>query len=161
MRRSDRHPGDTLREIRFEEDSVLEVDEIREVGGPSLFSGPWRAVEIWTQNRVYGVAATMRCTEVLDRASGSLQLDHPILGSSLLGGQRRGADGSIRSVCVPYPEPGTVAVFSVRVGGRLKISETSTVTRVVLRQHRVDLPQATTEAPWESLAGAYAREPIG
>ncbi len=159
MRRPDRHPGDTLREVRFDEGSVIEVDEIREQGGPSLFAGPWRAIEIWTQNRIYGVDATMRCTEVLDRATGKMQGDHPILGASLLGGQKRDAHGDIRSVCVPYPEPGTVAVFSARVGERLKISETSTVTRVVLRQHRVDLPKSTAQAPWESLAGAYGRDP--
>ncbi len=158
MRRPDRHGGETLREIRFDERTVIEVDEIRERGGPALFSGPWRAIEIWTQNRIYGVEATMRCTEVVDRATGARQVDHPILGSSLLGGQKRDDAGSISSVCVPYPEPGTVAVFSARVGDRMKISETSTVTRVVLRQHRVDLPKSTDAAsPWETLAGAYAR----
>lgn len=129
----------------------VELELVREQGGPGLLTGPWRAFEIWTQNHVYGVDATMRCREVIHRATGATTSDHPILGQRLLGGQRRDADGRIVQVSHPLPARGATAVFAEGFGKRVRVSETSKVTRVVVRQRVVDVDGATPR--WEDLTG--------
>ncbi len=129
----------------------IEVELIHEQGGPTLLAGPWRAFEIWTQNRIYGVDATMRCREVVERSTGEPVKTHPILGQRLLGGQLRDSDGRIREVSHPLPAVGSMAVFAAGLGKRLRVSETSRVTRVVVRQRVVDVNGATPR--WEDLTG--------
>ncbi len=116
-----------------------EIEHVSERGGPDLVHGPWSAIAIWTQRRVYALDAQLVCRAVLDRQSLLPQPQHPVLGCTLAFGQRRDAHGNIVQVTRPLPEPGTNAVFSQRVGNAHRWSETSPVARVVLRQHRVDL----------------------
>lgn len=136
--------------------SSVEVEDVLEVGSPSLLTGPWRAVEIWTQNRVYGIDATMRCREVIDRASGDKAPRHATLGARLLGGQLRADDGRIVEVSHPLPRVGAAAVFSSGMGRRVRVSETSPVTRVVFRQRvvQMDGPAVSCRAvSWEDVTG--------
>ena len=106
--------------------------EVARVGGPtSPFDGPWRAFEIWTRNRVYGLDGMYRCIAVFDRATGKLESDHPFCGARLVGGQVRLGDTS--EVWQPLPIPGAEAVFEQTRGARTLLSHTSTVERVVLR----------------------------
>ena len=108
-----------------------ELETIAERGGPDLIKSAWSAFMIWTQRRVYCLDAGLICRAVLDRASFMPVTEHPVIGCRLAFGQLRDAH--------PLPEVGTNAVFSAEVGQRVRWSETSPVTRVVLRQHRVDL----------------------
>lgn len=128
----------------------MEIEHVRETGSPALLSGPWRAFEIWTQNRIYGIDATMTCREVIDRTTGSPSADHPALGQRLLGGQIRDSEGRITQVSHPLPNRGAMAIFASGFGKRLLVSETSSVTRVVVRQRVVDV-----DAPpsWEEITG--------
>ena len=106
--------------------------EVARVGGPtSPFDGPWRAFEIWTRNRVYGLDGMYRCIAVFDRATGKLESDHPFVGARLVGGQVR--LGETSEVWQPLPIPGAEAVFEQSRGARTLLSHTSIVERVVLR----------------------------
>lgn len=141
---------------RPSEISSVEVEDFLEVGTPSLLTGPWRAVEIWTQNRIYGIDSTMRCREVVDRASGKASEGHPTIGARLLGGQRRADDGRILEVSHPLPRVGAAAVFSQGMGRRIRVSETSSVTRVVFRQRVVQMEgeAVARDFSWEDVTGA-------
>jgi hypothetical protein len=119
--------------------SFPEVEIVAERGGPDLIKSAWSAYMIWTQRRIYCVDSGLVCCAVLDRASFMPVTEHPVMGCRLAFGQRRDASGTIVQVTHPLPEEGTNAVFSAQVGQRVRWSETSPVTRVVLRQHRVDL----------------------
>lgn len=116
-----------------------EIEIVREVGGPSVFQGPWSAIAIWTQRRIYLVDAGFVCRGVLDRSSFMPVADHPIIGASLAYGQKRDETGAIVQLSRPLPDIGSQAIFSRSFGKNVRMSETSPVTRVVLRQHRVDI----------------------
>lgn len=116
-----------------------EIEIVREVGGPALFQGPWSAIAIWTQRRIYLVDASYVCRGVLDRSSFMPVTDHPIIGATLAYGQKRDASGAIIQLSRPLPDIGSQAIFSQSFGKSVRLSETSPVTRVVLRQHRVDI----------------------
>jgi hypothetical protein len=132
----------------------LELEEISERGSPSLLGEPWCAVEIWTQNRIYGVDGTLVCRFVRDRRTQASQSDHPVLGARLLGGQRRDAEGRITHVAHPFPRRDMAAVFATGMGSRLRVSETSSVTRVVVRQRVVEVGPEAPPPPWDMLLGA-------
>lgn len=61
----------------------------------------WRAFEVWTKNRVYGLDQNMSCIEVLDRRTGQIDPDSKVLGYRLGGGRLRDASG----VRYAYPFP--------------------------------------------------------
>jgi hypothetical protein len=88
---------------------------------------PWRAIEIWTKRRVYGLDASFTCIEVLSRETGQPEPKHTMLGARLSGGRRR-SEGKQR-FAFPLPVPGMEAAFS---RGK-KHGFTSPVERVVLR----------------------------
>ena len=134
-------------------DVELDIEHIRESGSPSLLAGPWRAFEVWTRNRIYGVDGAMVCRAVTDRATGASTGDHPALGARLIGGQHRDADGRILWVSHPLPSRGGAAVFSQGMGSRLKVSETSEVTRVVVRQRVVTVSPGEPPPSWTAVTG--------
>lgn len=132
----------------------LELEEIVERGTPRLLGDAWCAVEVWTQNRVYGLDGAMVCRFVRDRRTNAVHDDHPVLGARLLGGQRRAEDGRITHVAHPFPRRGMAAVFATGMGGRLRVSETSSVTRVVVRQRVVELTAETAPPTWDAIVGS-------
>jgi len=134
---------------------TLELEHVHESGTPQLLTGPWRAVEIWTRNRIYGINGSFVCTSVTNRSTGAPIEDHVTLGARLLGGQRRAPDGRITQVAHPVPERGMAAVFADGIGKRLRVSETSQVTRVVLRQRVVDVGQGEPPS-WDDITGPGA-----
>lgn len=89
----------------------------------------YRALEIWTQNRIYVVDSTLTCMDVLDRATGASTPGHSLIGARLCGGQRK--YGKTLHVARPFPVPGTEAVFE-RAGSRQPAGVTSKVERVRL-----------------------------
>lgn len=130
--------------------SDIELEEVLERGTPRLLGGGWRAVEVWTQNRVYALDGALMCRQVLDRATQQLVADHPALGARLVGGQLRDDEGRILKVSHPFPRRGMAAVFATGLGTRLRVSETSAVTRVVVRQRTVEVGSEGAPA-WDAL----------
>ena len=131
----------------------LDIEYIREAGTPALLGGPWTALEIWTQNRIYSLDSTMVCIQVRDRSTGESNKEHAVVGATLLGGQRRDKSGAISQVSHPIPRPGASAVFSRGVGRRLEVSETSPVTRVALRLRVVDVSAEQPAPEWDEITG--------
>jgi len=139
--------------VQAASDEYLDVEYVHEQGPAALLAGRWRAVEVWTAHRAYALDASLCCVDVLDRASGQTQPDHPILGATLVGGQVRGPGGAIEQVSHPFPRRGATAVFTRPMGQRLSYSETSPVTRVVLRLRVVDVTAGAPPPSWEEVTG--------
>ena len=108
-------------------------------------------LEVWTQNRIYGVDAEMRCIEVLDQASQQPVLDHELLGSRLVGGQLR--EGDTVHLSQPFPRPGTSAVFEQEIKTEARFSHSSTVTRVVLRLRHLTFGARGQLPKWDEIIG--------
>ncbi len=70
---------------------------------------PVRLLEIWTKNRIYLLDSALTCVSVRDRQTGAQDLKHAVLGTKLVGGQRR--YGKTLHITRPLPIPGTEAVF--------------------------------------------------
>ena len=139
--------------MSFESDDVtqatlppfVEVELVYQTGHAGMDTSPWRALEVWTRNRIYGCDWNLRCIEVLDRESGDPELDSSLLGSRLTGGQLH-TDGGIE-VTHPWPRPGSEAVFEH--AQRKGYVTTSTVTRVILRMRVLTVPQQKVERTWD------------
>jgi hypothetical protein len=113
----------------------------------------WRAAEVWTKRRVYGLDSTFRCFEILDRETGRPEAGHELLGARLGGGRLREKDGARFSY--PLPLPGMEAMF---IKGK-KHGYTSAVERMIVRI-RV-LHTAADEAPpdWDEIASRWSEPP--
>ncbi len=131
--------------------AVVEWEEVREVGTPTLLSGPYCALEVWTENRVYALDLELRCAAVRDRATGLNIDDHPVLGARLLGGQNRNDEGALVSVAQPLPLVGMAAIFAKALGKRKQVTESRNVERVVFRQRIVTLC-SEEQAPAERIS---------
>jgi len=134
----------------------IEVEVVTE-RGPMKKGGRWRMLEIWTKNRVYSVDAGMNCIEVINRASGRPDDDHPLLGGRLTGGQRK--EGQRMRLAHPYPVPGTEAVFKLPPGRTGRFGQTSKVERVVLRVRLADVPLLDSAPLWEDIASRFSSLP--
>jgi len=129
---------------------LLVVDERQTAGGERR---PWRAAEVWTKRRVYGLDSTFRCVEILDRQTGKPEHTHEMLGARLGGGRHRDKDAVRFSY--PLPLPGMEAMFSK---GK-KHGYTSTVERMIVRV-RVLHTSADEAAPsWEDIASRWSDVP--
>lgn len=131
----------------------VDIDVRRESGEPGLLDGPWVAVELWTRNRIYGLGANLLCIQVRNRSDGVINAEHASLGARLVGGQRRSDAGLIIEVSHPFPEIGSAAVFATGLGNRLRVSETSHVTRVVVRQRVVAIGPNGELPSWDEITG--------
>lgn len=116
-----------------------EFERVEIAGAAADVDGEWTAYAIHTQRRVYCLDAQLVCRAVLDLASLVPVKAHPVIGATLVGAQHKDAKGRVTHVVRPLPEPGAHAVFSKNVGGRVQVSETSLVTRLVLRVQSVAL----------------------
>ena len=128
----------------------VEVELVYERGHIGMATQPWRALEVWTQNRIYVTDWNMRCLDVIERPTGESDPHHPLLGAFLAGGQRQEDDRMEMSY--PCPRPGTEAVFEYR-GVRKGYVNTSTVTRVVLRLRILTVESERAVPMWEELVG--------
>lgn len=113
---------------------------------------PWQTVEIWTQHRVYALDASLVCIDVYDQATKQSEPKHPMIGARLVGGQL--ASGEAVELSYPFPRPGSDAVFEQVAGRNARFSQTSTVTRVVLRLRVLTVAPSHTTPTWEELTGA-------
>jgi hypothetical protein len=109
------------------DESGIEISMVREEASARRVRQPWRAVEVWTKNRVYGMDSSFTCIEVVDRDTGKEDPDHPYLGGKLGGG--RTITGRGANFTHPLPLPGNEAMFL----RDKKQGFTSVVERVVLR----------------------------
>lgn len=134
----------------------VEIEYIGEKGPPKLLEGRWRAYEIWTGQHIYVLSANLECMEVIDRRTGKADADNEIVGADLVGGEMRDEEGLIRQVSHPLPQRGARAVFAKAVGERQRMSETSPVTRVVLRQRVVAIVPPDKKRPsWKKITGRH------
>lgn len=129
-------------EVVFERATVAPAD----MPG-ALKSAPM--LEIWTQNRVYYVDATMTCVAVYSRKTAAPE-SHTAIGARLTGGQRK-YDKTVH-VSRPYPVPGTEAVFQ-RDGSSRPAGVTSKVERVVMRITVTSVVTNSTD-PWDDVTSA-------
>jgi len=125
-----------------DDETGIEVIVVREDATPRRARQAWRAIEVWTKNRVYGMDSSFICIEVVDRQSGRLDSAHPILGGKLGGGRRRSGKGAIYTH--PLPIPGTEAMFM----RARKQGYTSTVERVIIRIRALRVRNSAT---WEQV----------
>lgn len=140
-------PGTTAKENPHDRTPLVEIEVMHQHGPSPHMDRPSQVVEVWTQNRVYTMDASMVCVGVMDRASGQPNVGHAFVGCRLVGGQHR--DGDTFELSYPYPRPGTEAVFEHP--GRARFSRTSPVQRVVLRLHVVTVAPNRLVPTWADI----------
>lgn len=130
---------------------LVVVEEPQVSGGEKR---PWRAAEVWTKRRVYGLDSTFKCVEVLDRETGLPERGHEMLGARLGGGRQRDKDNKVR-FSYPLPLPGMEAMFMKQK----KHGYTSPVERMVVRV-RVLVTSAEDKPPsWDEIATRWSEPP--
>lgn len=141
---------------RFAKAPAVEIELVHEVRVPPTVDRPWRMLEVWTQNTIYGVDANMRCIEVLAASTRQPVGDHGLLGARLVGGQFV-ENERVTHLSHPFPRPGTEAVFEKTHKGVSSFSHTSPVTRVVLRMRHLTIDAGTTAPSWDEIAPPLSR----
>lgn len=129
---------------------LLVVDETQLPGGERK---PWRAAEVWTKRRVYGLDSTFKCLEILDRESGRPELGHDLLGARLGGGRLRQKD-TVR-FSYPLPLPGMEAMFTK---GK-KHGYTSAVERMIVRIRVLHTSADDAQPSWDDIASRWSEPP--
>ncbi|MBS2016893.1 MAG: hypothetical protein JST00_28665 [Deltaproteobacteria bacterium] len=129
---------------------LVVVDERQSTAGERR---PWRAAEVWTKRRVYGLDSTFRCVEILDRQTGRPEPTHELLGARLGGGRHREKD-KVR-FSYPLPLPGMEAMFSK---GK-KHGYTSAVERMVVRVRVLHTSPDEAQPSWDDIASRWSEPP--
>jgi hypothetical protein len=132
---------------------ALDIDLIHERRTAPLPDHEWTFVEIWTRNTIYALDSRLCCIAVVDQSSRRAHADHALLGARLVGGQRR--DGDSMELSHPFPRPGSEAVFEQTKGRQVRFSQTSTVTRVVLRLRVLTVASDNLLPTWEEITGRH------
>jgi hypothetical protein len=114
---------------------------------------PWRAAEVWTKRRVYGLDSTFRCVEILDRQTGRPEQTHEMLGARLGGGRLR--DKETVRFSYPLPLPGMEAMFSK---GK-KHGYTSAVERMIVRIRVLHTSADEASPSWDDIASRWSDVP--
>jgi hypothetical protein len=130
---------------------AVEIELVHERKAPPYVDRPWHMLEVWTQNRVYSVDATMRCIDVVDQATQQSVPKHGLLGARLVGGQHQ--EGDKTHLSHPFPRPGTEAVFEQAAGTISSFSYSSTVTRVILRLRLITIGPGGQVPTWDEIVG--------
>lgn len=126
------------------------VDETQLPGGERR---PWRAAEVWTKRRVYGLDSTFRCIEILDRETGRPETTHEMLGARLGGGRLREKE-TVR-FSYPLPLPGMEAMF---MKGK-KHGYTSAVERMIVRVRVLHTSSEDALPTWDEIASRWTEPP--
>ncbi|MBN9164397.1 MAG: hypothetical protein J0I07_25765 [Myxococcales bacterium] len=131
----------------------VELFVIDETQLPGADRKPWRAAEIWTKRRVYGLDSTFKCIEVLDRETGRPELGHELLGARLGGGRLREQD-TVR-FSYPLPLPGMEAMFMKA----RKHGYTSVVERMIVRIRVLHTSADEALPTWNEIASRWSEPP--
>jgi len=137
---------------------AVDIDLVYERRSAPLADQPWVFVEIWTRNTIYHLDGRLVCIDVVDQASRKSQGDHPLRGARLVGGQSR--DGESIELSHPFPRPGSEAVFEQTAGRHVRFSQTSSVTRVVMRLRVLSVTPEQLLPTWEEVTGNHKAETI-
>jgi hypothetical protein len=137
---------------------AVDIDLVYERRSAPLADQPWVFVEIWTRNTVYHLDGRLVCIDVVDQASRKSQGDHPLRGARLVGGQSR--DGESIELSHPFPRPGSEAVFEQTAGRHVRFSQTSSVTRVVMRLRVLSVTPEQLLPTWEEVTGNHKAETL-
>ena len=155
------HRADTLQDVFPGAPSVTPIEVVFDrdthAAGVAVGNGPYRALEVWTQNRIYVVDSALTCVEVVSRRTGKKDPKNTMLGARLTGGQRQ--YGKTVHVARSFPVPGTEAVFE-RPGKRTPAGVTSKVERVLLRI-RVTSVVLQQDGAWDDVTAALLRPGFG
>ena len=111
---------------------------------------PVRLLEIWTKNTIYLLDSGLVCVSVRDRHTGAEDLKHGVLGTKLVGGQRR--YGKTLHITRPLPVPGVEAVFEKK-SQKSASGVTSRVERIVVRI-QVTSVVIEREGAWDDVTNA-------
>lgn len=137
---------------------AVDIDLVYEKRSAPLPDAPWTFLEIWTRNTIYALDARLHCVDVIDQASKKSLLDHPLRGARLVGGQIR--EGDTMELSHPFPRPGSEAVFEQAQGRHVRFSQTSGVTRVVMRLRVLTVAPDQLLPTWEEVTGTHSAESI-
>lgn len=132
---------------------AVDIDLVYERRSAPLPDQPWVFVEIWTRNTIYQLDGRLVCIDVIDQATRRSQGDHPLRGARLVGGQSR--DGDAMELSHPFPRPGSEAVFEQTSGRHVRFSQTSSVTRVVMRLRVLSVTPEQLLPTWEEVTGNH------
>lgn len=136
---------------RIHQKSQIEVVLVH-VHPESASTSPWRSLEFWTANTMYGFDANLKCIEVSARDPKADTIPTHLLGASLVGSQSRQKNDY--SISFPYPVPGMEAVLRVSASG--KHMTTSEVERVMLRVRITNLGIPEGGVPdWASITNLW------
>jgi hypothetical protein len=137
---------------------AVDIDLVYEKRSAPLPDAPWTFLEIWTRNTIYALDARLHCVDVIDQATKKSLLDHPLRGARLVGGQIR--EGDAMELSHPFPRPGSEAVFEQAQGRHVRFSQTSGVTRVVMRLRVLTVTPDQLLPTWEEVTGTHSAESI-
>ena len=129
--------------IELDPGTGIEIVLVRE--RPRAHAETWRAFEIWTKNRIYGLDMAMKCFIVLDRKSGSVERGSPAKGYRLGGGRLKTEAGT--RVSYPFPMVGTEAMLT---DGKKRV-HTSRVERFLIRIRELHLRTEEEALRWEDV----------
>jgi hypothetical protein len=137
---------------------AVDIDLVHETRSAPLPDTPWTFLEIWTRNTIYALDSRLFCIDVLDQGTKRSLLDHPLRGARLVGGQVR--EGDAMELSHPFPRPGSEAVFEQAQGRHVRFSQTSSVTRVVMRLRVLTVTPDQLLPTWEEVTGQHSREAL-
>jgi hypothetical protein len=145
-------PAEAPRVLRGQVPAV-DIDLVYERRSAPLPDQPWVFLEIWTRNTIYALDARLVCIDVVDQLTKRSQGEHPLRGARLVGGQAR--EGEAMELSHPFPRPGAEAVFEQLQGRHVRFSQTSTVTRVVMRLRVLTVTPEQLLPTWEEVTGSH------
>jgi hypothetical protein len=132
---------------------AVDIDLVYERRSAPLPDQPWVFLEIWTRNTIYALDARLICIDVVDQLTKRSHGEHPLRGARLVGGQAR--EGDAMELSHPFPRPGAEAVFEQMQGRHVRFSQTSTVTRVVMRLRVLTVTPEQLLPTWEEVTGSH------
>lgn len=153
--RAEPSPVAQAAEVRTRRGQVpaVDIDLVYERRSAPLPDQPWVFLEIWTRNTIYALDARLICIDVVDQLTKRSHGEHPLRGARLVGGQAR--EGDAMELSHPFPRPGAEAVFEQMQGRHVRFSQTSTVTRVVMRLRVLTVTPEQLLPTWEEVTGSH------